>query len=295
MHPINDPLMLVLREGLALQRAGQVAEAEARYRAVLDSQPRHATALHLLGIVLAQTGRPQEAVGFLRSGAVLQPGDAVNWYNLAGALQATGALGEALQACDRALALNPVYVGAYGLRASLLWALERQAQALEDVERALALHPQDANALALKAAFQSALAQQGAGALLAAAAADMAGAADAAFHTGAGLRFLAQRKCALAVGAFERALALDSGNTEVPAPLVLARMMNCDWQGLQADIQRLEAGILAGHSATMPFVLVACSADPLLQKRCAELHFPHGAAARRRPAHPRGLPVRRFP
>ena len=101
MHPINDPSMLTLRDGLEFQKKGQLLQAEAMYREVLRAQPEHATALHLLGIVLAQTGRPHEAVDFLYRSATLRPHDAVNLHNLAGSLHATGALEEALQASQK--------------------------------------------------------------------------------------------------------------------------------------------------------------------------------------------------
>lgn len=280
MHPINDPSMLVLRDGLEFQKKGRLPEAEAMYREVLRVQPEHATALHLLGIVLAQTGRPHEAVDFLYRSATLQPHDPVNLHNLAGSLHATGALEEALQASQKSLELNPVYVSAYCLRASILWRLDKKALALKDVEVALSLNPADAHALSLRANFQSALGTTGHHALAAANVA--AESSDPAFHANAGFAFLNQRKFALAVRAFERVLAMDPTNTEVRGPLVLAKMMNCDWRGLDAAVHKLEAGIHAGHLSAVPFTLVACSGDPVVQKRCAESYFPDTQKSRKR-------------
>ena len=126
-HPLNDPVMLVLREGLELQKKGDLEQAEQHYRQGLQIDPLHATGLHLLGIVLAQTGRATEAIPYLRQSVELQPKQAVNLHNLASALYAMGALNEALQFSNQSLEINPVYVGAYVLRASLLWDLGRQA------------------------------------------------------------------------------------------------------------------------------------------------------------------------
>lgn len=280
MHPINDPSMLTLRDGLEFQKKGQLLQAEAMYREVLRAQPEHATALHLLGIVLAQTGRPHEAVDFLYRSATLRPHDAVNLHNLAGSLHATGALEEALQASQKSLELNPVYVSAYCLRASILWRLDKKALALKDVEVALSLSPADAHALALRTHFQSALVTTGHHAL--AVANVVAESSDAGFHANAGFAFLNQRKFSLAVQAFERVLGIDPTNIEVRGPLVLAKMMNCDWKGLDAAVRDLEAGIHAGQLTTVPFTLVACSSDPLVQKRCAEQYFPFVRSATKR-------------
>ena len=289
MHPINDPSMLTLRDGLGFQKKGKLAEAESMYRQVLRARPLHATALHLLGIVLAQTGRSHEAVDVLRQSAGLQPNDAVNFHNLAGALFATGASTEALQASERSLQLNPVYVSAYSLRASILWGLGSRVLALQDIDLALSLHPSDANALAQKGTFQSAIEIEGGkGSATLRATDSTSQPADAAFHAGAGVAFLNQRKFALAIQAFERVLTLDPANTEVQGPLVLAKMMNCDWKSLCTAVQHLEVGIQSGRLSTVPFTLVACSDDPLVQKRCAENYFPHrGTLAKRAVKHRR--------
>jgi Tfp pilus assembly protein PilF len=53
---------------VALQhhRMNQFAQAEAIYRQVLDQQPNHSDALHLLGVLAGQTGQLDAAVALIR-------------------------------------------------------------------------------------------------------------------------------------------------------------------------------------------------------------------------------------
>ncbi|HEY8749448.1 MAG TPA: tetratricopeptide repeat protein, partial [Tepidisphaeraceae bacterium] len=68
-------------------RAGRLAEAEAAYRQIVNSEPANAETLHLLGLALAGQRRPAEAIIEFRQAIALKPdyGEAV--YNLARALQ----------------------------------------------------------------------------------------------------------------------------------------------------------------------------------------------------------------
>ena len=267
-HPLNDPVMLVLREGLEQQKKGQLAQAEQCYRQGLQRNPQHATGLHLLGIVLAQTGRAAQAIPYLRQSVVLQPNQAVNLHNLASALYATGAFDEALQASTLSLAINHVYVAAYVLRASILWDMGRQAQAQNDLHTALSLHSQSPEALAL----QQKIAQQtGAGV-------ESPQPDDASFQAEAAIAFLDQRQYALAIAAFERVAALQPNLAEVLGPLVWAKISSCHWDGLDADFKKLEQRILGGSDEVVPFTLLAISPDPMLQHQCAQKYFTQFAA-----------------
>ena len=48
--------------GAAHHAAGRLDEAAAIYRRILDHEPDHADALHLLGVARMQLGRPGEAI-----------------------------------------------------------------------------------------------------------------------------------------------------------------------------------------------------------------------------------------
>ena len=54
-----------LEKALRHHTAGELPQAEAIYRAVIEQDPNDPDALHLLGALLAQSGRVDEALTFL--------------------------------------------------------------------------------------------------------------------------------------------------------------------------------------------------------------------------------------
>jgi predicted O-linked N-acetylglucosamine transferase (SPINDLY family) len=94
---------------LALQhhQAGRLREAEQLYRQILAQQPRHADAMHLLGVIAHQAGRHDAGADLIRAAITLQP----NWpeahSNLGEALRCAGHLDQAITAHRQALALRP--------------------------------------------------------------------------------------------------------------------------------------------------------------------------------------------
>ena len=65
----------------AYHEAGNLGQAEEIYRRILTGDPRHAEALHLLGLVEIQRGNPQAAVEHLRQ-AVAQDGSHAEYPRL---------------------------------------------------------------------------------------------------------------------------------------------------------------------------------------------------------------------
>ena len=104
-----DKLNAAMRE----HGAGQLRAAEAAYRDILKSDPQHADALHLLGVVLSQTSRTEEAILLIRRAISVNPDFAAFHANLGNALRAVGRLEEAVVSYRRALHLQPDYAEAY--------------------------------------------------------------------------------------------------------------------------------------------------------------------------------------
>ena len=52
----------LLQEALALHKRGALAEAERRYRQLLEREPRQFDALHLLGVLARQRGDRKSVV-----------------------------------------------------------------------------------------------------------------------------------------------------------------------------------------------------------------------------------------
>ena len=157
----------LLPDALRLHQSGQLAAAAEVYARVLEAEPLHPDALHLLGVLRAQTGRAGEAVTLVAQAAALNPASAVYRGNLAKAARADSAVvglalvraGDALfdrsrpdaaAACYRAaLAHRPGDPAAWGNLALALRDRGRAAEALAPMRRAAALDPADTQVAAL--------------------------------------------------------------------------------------------------------------------------------------------------
>lgn len=83
------------------------------YRQVLQSQPRHTGAIHLLGVIAFQRGDPQRACTRIQQAIAIGPPQAAMFNNLGLALAARGQLNEATVAFEEAVALQPEYADAW--------------------------------------------------------------------------------------------------------------------------------------------------------------------------------------
>jgi protein O-GlcNAc transferase len=124
-----------------LHRQGRMAEAEALCREVVRAQPRHAGALHILGVAAVQAGRPEEAVRLIRKSLAEEPNQPFAHLNLSAALLGLRRFEAALASCDAALRLAPEEALAYYNRGAALAELKRPLEALASFDRAVQLKP----------------------------------------------------------------------------------------------------------------------------------------------------------
>lgn len=137
-----DPEEL-LSEAIDLHRSGRLEEAAAAYEAVLQIDPEHADALHLLGLTLHQSGAQGEAVICMREAIRLVPDFPTAWNHLGLVHQAEDRNGAAEECFRRALALRPDFPEALthlGLRRHKP-AMVEQARRLH--RRSIALFPEN--------------------------------------------------------------------------------------------------------------------------------------------------------
>jgi predicted TPR repeat methyltransferase len=134
----------LLREGMAHHQAGRGRDAETNYRKVLQQDPDHPEALHLLGILAHHAGRRDAALGYLCRAAAVRPTAAAWQHNLAEAWIAINELDQAIAAYRKSIALDPAKPES---RASLAIALFRRGlfdESAEQFEKAFGLgfdHP----------------------------------------------------------------------------------------------------------------------------------------------------------
>lgn len=145
-----------LAAGLALHRAGRLAEAARAYRQALASDAANDDSWHLLGLTAHAAGRLTEALALV-DGAIARHAKPRYLANRGMILAALGRAGEAEAACRAALAGEPAHVEAWNTLGIALLALGRAEQALAAHDQALALRPDYAEAMLNRASALAAL------------------------------------------------------------------------------------------------------------------------------------------
>ncbi len=296
-----------------LRRRGQSPQARYFYLMVLDQAPDHVGALRGLASVEFGARNVEAAAALLARAVERDPGSAAAHLHLGIALHELNRPGEALASFDRALAIEPALAAALGNRGNVLRGLKDPEAALVTYDRLLALLPDSADTLnnrgiALQelnrrdealASYDRALALQplhaqalnNRGTVLAElgrpgealgsygrALAVRPGFADALNNRGTMLTDLGRH--AEASSDFERLLSVDPGYPYAAGQLMNARIHASAWDGYDAMLERLAAGIDAGRRAVTPLVFLSLSPSPARQLRCARIF----AADRYRPA-----------
>lgn len=165
----------LLRQAMQYHEAGQLVQAEKLYRQILQTQPQHSDALHLLGVIAQQVGklevsltiiaqainanpfmgvyyntygeglrrlgRLQEAIGFYQQAISRQPTLAEPWSNMGLALEDLGQRDQAEAAYRKAIELNPNLADAYNNLGTNLAAQKRFDESLAAHRRAIEIHP----------------------------------------------------------------------------------------------------------------------------------------------------------
>jgi predicted O-linked N-acetylglucosamine transferase (SPINDLY family) len=123
-------------------RAGRLEQAEQLYQEILVNNPRHADALHLLGLVWHQLGKHEIGIESILRALELQPRSAAFLANLGAAYCATKRFDEAVDCCWRALEIEPEHLGAHANMAPALIAQGKLPQAVARYRRAFERKPQ---------------------------------------------------------------------------------------------------------------------------------------------------------
>jgi protein O-GlcNAc transferase len=297
-----------------LHRAGRLADAGLRYRAVLERMPAQFDALHLLGVVEHQQGRAAEAVTWFDRAIAVVADRAPVHANRGAALRDLQHTTQALDSLDRALGLDPQHAGAHANRAAVLLDLGRAEEALAAVEKSLAIEPAHPAAAYNRVTALIALGRH-AEALVAClpARALLPGHVELLLHHGNLLRSAGRVREALVcyaealqrdprhagahvqhghaaseAGDLETALASYAHAIDLAPDLpwlfghwLHTRLKLCDWDGLDKAFARLADGIDAGRPMCEPFVALLAPLSPMQRRRCAEVHvqrhWPHPA------------------
>jgi glycosyltransferase involved in cell wall biosynthesis len=137
---------LLFDQALALHQSGRMVEAEELYQHVLQQQPDHPGALHLLGVVRQQQGDYEAARELIGRAIAINPRKAVYQNNYGAALQSLGCHEEALECFALALGICPAYADALSNRGMAQASLGQDAAAMASFRAALAVQPGHADA-----------------------------------------------------------------------------------------------------------------------------------------------------
>ncbi len=200
-----DRLAGRLEAALALHRAGRLADAARAYEDILKRAPRHAEALHLLGLARIGSGDFAGGVALIEKAIALRPKEALFHANLGLAYLKAQRHAEAVPPLRRAVALDATAREAYDNLAGALALSGDVAGAIAVLGRATALFPRDAH-----------------------------------FHIRLAALHLQRREIEPAKAAIERALALAPGN---PDALVNRGLVDVAAKDFEPALARFEAAL----------------------------------------------------
>jgi protein O-GlcNAc transferase len=128
-----------LNLGIRHYQAGKLTEAEAIYRKILATQPDHADALNLLGVIESQNSRQQAALELISQAIAINPKSARYQNNLGLVLVKLGRLQDGVAAYRTALKLNPNDADTHYNLGAALQNLDRMDEAMAEWRAAIAL------------------------------------------------------------------------------------------------------------------------------------------------------------
>ncbi|HTO02937.1 MAG TPA: tetratricopeptide repeat protein [Opitutus sp.] len=136
----------ILERAIQFHRSGDLAAAAALYREVLQTDPNHANALHLLGLATHHAGDPVRAIEYFTKAIAADPAIAPFRLNRGLALRAVGRTADALDDFQTARRLDVGLAEAHHQEGNALKHLGRFADAAGPLRTAVQLAPRHATA-----------------------------------------------------------------------------------------------------------------------------------------------------
>jgi tetratricopeptide (TPR) repeat protein len=140
MSPGRQPLAIAVQQ----HQAGNLEQAEQLYRQILQVDPQHVDALHLLGIIACQQGKNDLAIRYMSEALRLRPDFAEARNSLGNVFREQGRLEEAAASYRLALRLLPNFVVALSNLGLVLREQGKLEAAVVTLQQALRLDPNSA-------------------------------------------------------------------------------------------------------------------------------------------------------
>ena len=142
MATISEALVVAMR----YHQSGNLQQAEAIYRQILQVDPSNADALHLLGVIAAQVGKHDLAVEYISQAIRLRPSEPTFHNNLGNVFKGQGQLAAAVGQYQEAVRLKPDYADAYNNLGVAFRDQGQLAAAVGQYQEAVRLKPDYADA-----------------------------------------------------------------------------------------------------------------------------------------------------
>lgn len=223
--------------GNVLQEMKQFSEALISYDKALAICPNYADAYNNVGNVLQEMRRFDEALACYETTLAITPNSAVAYNNRGNVLQEMKQLDAALASYDKALTIKPNYAEAHNNRGNVLQDLRRPGEALTSYLQALAIHPQSAST-----------------------------------HKNCGNLLQDLNRLEDALDCYEKALAIKPDYDFLLGECLYTKLKLCQWNNLEADIDKLADLITNHQKASSPLITQALIDSAELQKTCSEIY-----------------------
>jgi tetratricopeptide (TPR) repeat protein len=247
-------LQQILLEAISWHQKGDLERASSVYARVLELEPEHFDALHLLGVIAIQCGEPERAVELIGKAIRINPNSTAAYYNRAKALRDLRQFNASLNDYDNAIARDHNQADIHYNRGNVLREMRQYEAAVGSYEKAVALAPLYVEALN---------------------------------NLGDTLRELGRYTQALQC--YDRVLALQPKYHFLHGMRLHTQMHVGEWHDLADGISQLEAEIECGEMTSPPFQILPIIGSADLQRKAAEIW-----ADRKYPVTSGPLPVPEF-
>lgn len=130
-------------DAMAHHRTGELEQAQGLYEGILQEQPDHAEALHMLGVLAHQQGRHEDAKRLIGDAIAINDRSAFYHNNLGEVRRMLGENEGAAECYRRAIELEPTYAQAHNNLGLVLFQLGQADKAVESFHTALGIDAND--------------------------------------------------------------------------------------------------------------------------------------------------------
>ena len=260
----------LFRQGIALLNQGSLQQARDFFEKVVKINPKHFDAFHLLGIIAAQLKDFESADELFDKAIKLNPNDAVIYCNRGNVLKELNQLEKAIKNYKKAIVLNKDYALAYVNQSLAFFELELYEESLNSCSKAINIKPDYAdahysrgNVLDKLQRFDESLASYDKAIEL------KHDYAEAYSNRGAVLNELKRFDESLA--SYDNAIELKSDYEYLLGTLLHVRMLMCNWQDFDSNVEKLILEIIDTKKVTQCFPVLALTDSLKVQFRASEI------------------------